>query len=38
LEPFNKTIETASATPIYRQVMDMVIEAIKGKLILKGDK
>jgi DNA-binding transcriptional regulator YhcF (GntR family) len=38
LEPFNKTIESASATPIYRQVMDMVIEAVKGKLILKGDK
>lgn len=38
MEPFNKTIETASATPIYKQVMDMVIDAIKGKLILKGDK
>jgi len=38
LEPFTKHIESASATPIYKQVMDMVIEAIKGKLILKGDK
>jgi DNA-binding transcriptional regulator YhcF (GntR family) len=38
LEPFNKNIESASSTPIYRQVMEMVIEAIKGKLILKGDK